>query len=167
MSAREDQLRHQLAELQDALQRLDNLTRGGLAGGRREHLLSSWAVRGLAHELDTARGKAGELEQLLAPKPAPAPKLPGIGTVAWAVLEALEVDHRAHQQPHLAMLAGLTDAQLAVRISGAGANSVRPRRIELTRRGLVEQVPDTDPALPARWRITALAHALLSPERTA
>ena len=121
----------------------------------------------MAHELDTARRMAGELERLLAPRPAPAPKLPGIGTVAWAVLEALEVDHRSHQHPHLAMLAGLTDASLAVRVRAAGgANSVRPRRIELTRRGLVEQVPDTDPAKPARWRITPLAHALLA-ERTA
>lgn len=163
MTAREDQLRAHADGLSRALRRLDLLTRqDNSPQGRRGYL-----PRGVAHELDTARRMAGELELLLAPRPAPAPKLPGVGTVAWAVLEALEVDHRAHQHPHLAMLAGLTDAQLAVRISGAGANSVRPRRIDLTRRGLVEQVPDTDPAQPARWRITALAHALLFPERTA
>lgn len=122
-------------------------------------------AKAVAHELETLGALLSRLEQLTAPPKALKPTLPGPGTVARKVLEVLETDGRAHDHDHLRMLTGLTDAELAVRIVGVGPNSVRPRRIDLVRRGLVELVPGTGPecedGTPARWRTTVLAMALL------
>lgn len=164
MSAREKRLRQQVEALQAALRRAELMARGGHMDNPMPHpcALGRAYSNGLRHELDTATGLASAMAADLAPRTAPKPALPAVTSVAWAVLEALEVNRRTHDHDHLRMLAGLTDAQLVVCISGAGANSVRPRRIDLTRRGLIEQVPGTS---PARWRLSTLALELLGADR--
>lgn len=111
---------------------------------------------------------ARQLEELTRPAvtvpPRPA-RLPGEGTVARAVLERLAADQLGKDHDELRMLTGLTDPELVARIvvngrdAASSANTVRPRRVELVRSGLVEAVPDT---APARWRLTAMAEVLLS-----
>lgn len=108
-------------------------------------------ARAVAHELETLGELVGRLEQLTAP-PVLAPTLPADGTVARAILDRLAADRRGKDHDHVRMLTGLTDAELATRvITRAGANSLRPRRLELVRRGLVEAVPGTS---PTRWTLT-------------
>lgn len=140
------------------------LIRNRAGGYGRPHGVSAQAfgraqALAVAHELETLGVLLGRLEQLTAP-PAPKPaRLPKAGTVAHAVLQSLAYDRAGRDHGHLRMLTGLTDEELVARISGAGPNSVRPRRVELVRNGLVEAVPDT---APTRWRLTATGYVLIT-----
>lgn len=104
------------------------------------------------HELATLQAIAARLDKATAPKPRPFLVLPGQGTVARTVLEVLHVDALGHDHHSLRDLVGLTDAELAVRITGAGPNTVRPRRIDLVRGGWVEVAGQTGTA--TRWTLT-------------
>lgn len=100
------------------------------------------------------------LEKATRPAAPPAPRLPGEGTVARMVLVILEQNRRGYDHDHLRMLTGLTDAELCARVAGAGPNTVRPRRIELARMGLVEQVPGIRSDVSS-WTISDLGRRLL------
>lgn len=162
-------VRREVVQLAQALHRVGLIKdqRGGYSRPRgvSARAFATAQANALAHELDTLAGIVTRLEQLTAPPGPLKPTLPGVGTVARTVLELLEADERGKDHDHLRMLTGLTDAELAVRVTGVGPNSVRPRRVELVRRGLVELVPGTGPecedGTPARWRPTSMAHALL------
>lgn len=119
-------------------------------------------AKAVAHELETLGELLGRLEQLTAPPASTtAHRLPGQGTAARAVLESLWIDAVGKDHDAVRMLTGLTDPELAARIT-AGVNTVRPRRVDLVRSGLVEAVPDTK---PTRWRLTGLADVMLEAER--
>lgn len=114
------------------------------------------------HHVRTVRRLTARLEQLTAPQPAPAPKLPGRGTVAWHVLALLDANRTGYDHDHVRMLTGLTDAELCVAIVGAGPSTVRPRRVDLTKAGLVEAISTAGGS--TRWTISDLARELLQLE---
>lgn len=109
------------------------------------------------HRRDVLR-LARLLEKRTRPAPAPTPKLPGERTVARAVLERLEADRRGKDHAEVRMLTGLTDAELCVRII-ANPSTVRPRRVDLTKAGLVEAFATENGA--TRWTISELGRELL------
>lgn len=94
--------------------------------------------KAMQHELDTLAAIVARLDKATAPKVPAYLGLPGSGTVARTLLEVLHVNALGHDHDSLRDLVGLTDAELAARITGAGPNTVRPRRLDLQRAGWVE-----------------------------
>lgn len=132
-------VRRQVEELQASLRRAGQIANGsGLyaatRGGRQRAVALDKAMR---HELDTLAAIVAKLDKATAPRPQTRLGMPREGTVARTVLQVLHLDALGHDHDGLRELAGLTDAGLASRITGAGINSVRPRRVDLVRAGWV------------------------------
>lgn len=149
-------VRREVEALHDSLRRIGMVRNGqglyvrgrGVSGAVYQGVLAKAAK----HELETLAGIVERLDKATAPKGRPHLWVPTKGTVARTVLDVLYVNALAHDHPHVTMLTGLTDSELAVRIEGAGINSVRPRRVELTRAGWVEVAGQT--GAETRWTLT-------------
>lgn len=134
-------VREAVEELHDTLRRI-GMVRNGQGLYVRVRGTSAAAYKGVLakaakHELETLAGIVERLDKLTAPAPTKYLRLPAQGSVARVVLEVLHVDQLGHDHRGLRGLEGMTDADLAARIDGAGINSVRPRRVELQRAGWV------------------------------
>lgn len=157
-------VRRQLVDLEASLHRVRQIVQQqGLYApqGRSRGYRDAWALRvkALQHELDTLADIAGKLDKASAPRRVRQLSLPREGTVARTVLQVLHLDAMGHDHDGLRELTGLTDAELATRITGAGINSVRPRRVDLVRAGWVEVAGQTGTA--RRWRLTAEGRAAM------